>query len=209
MRPMGLRERKKEKTRHAIEDAAFGLFADRGFHATTIAEIADAADIAPRTFFAYFPSKEAVVFGDLDETLASLESRLTGRPAGETTFEALRAFIVEQFAAGNESDDGREALRRRLIDASDALAAHQRHVMGRFERLLAECVAADLGDHPDDLEPRLVAAATVAALMSMRRDDPDEHDKRVDGEGLARLDDALAFLRGGIAALQERRAGTA
>jgi AcrR family transcriptional regulator len=203
---MGLRERKKEKTRRSIEDAAFRLFAERGFQATTIAEIADAADIAPRTFFAYFPSKEAVVFGDLDDVLVALDSRLTGRPAGETTFEALRAFIVEQFAAEGESDDGREALRRRLIDSSDALAAHQRHVMGRFERLLADCVAADLGDRPDDLEPRLVAAATVAALMSMQPDDPDEHDKPVDAEGLARLDDALAFLRGGIAALQERRA---
>jgi AcrR family transcriptional regulator len=205
---MGLRERKKAQTRRSIEDAAFRLFARRGFQATTVAEIADAADIAPRTFFAYFPSKEAVVFGDLDESLASLESRLTGRSAGETTFEALRAFIVEQLAAENENIGRREALRRRLIDSSDALAAHQRHVMGRFERLLAGCVASDLGDRPDDLEPRLVAAATVAALMSMRAEDPDEHDKPVGAEGLARLDDALAFLRGGIAALQERRAAT-
>jgi AcrR family transcriptional regulator len=205
---MGLRERKKEQTRRSIEAAAFGLFAERGFQATTVAEIAEAADIAPRTFFAYFPSKEAVVFGDLEASLASMEPRLTGRPAEETTFEALRAFIVEQLAAENDDDDGREGLRRRLIDSSDALAAHERHIMGRFERLLADCVASDLGDRPDDLEPRLVAAATVAALMSMRPQDPDERDKPVDAEGLARLDDALAFLRGGIAALQRRRAGT-
>jgi AcrR family transcriptional regulator len=203
---MGLRERKKEQTRRAIEDAAFRLFEDRGYAATTVADIAEAADIAPRTFFGYFPSKEAVVFGDFDETFGSLETRLRDRPDSETTFEALRGWIGDLIAAEKDEDD-RDAVRRRLIACTDQLAAYERTIMGRFERLVAESVARDLGDDPDDLQPRLVAAAAVAALMAMGGDkDDDEHKRPVEPEDLRKLDDAFAFLRGGIAALQERRA---
>jgi AcrR family transcriptional regulator len=204
---MGLRERKKEQTRRAIEDAAFRLFEERGYSATTVADIAEAADIAPRTFFAYFPSKEAVVFGDSDEAFEALEARLTDRPDGENTFEGLRAWIGELIER-EEAGDERDYVRRKLISDNEALASHERHIMGRFERLIAGCVAVDLGDAPDDLQPRLVAAAAIAALMAMQPKDPAEHKKAVDAEGLAQLDDAFAFLRGGIAALQERRAAT-
>jgi AcrR family transcriptional regulator len=205
---MGLRERKKEQTRRAIEGAAFRLFQERGYAATTVADIAEAADIAPRTFFAYFPSKEAVVFGDFDETFATLEARLKERPDGETTFEALRAWIGELIDPDGRGDD-RDVVRRKLVCDNEALESHERHIMGRFERLIAESVAVDLGDAPDDLPPRLVAAAAIAALMAMQPHDPAEKKKAVDAAGLAQLDDAFAFLRGGIAALQERRATTA
>jgi AcrR family transcriptional regulator len=205
-RAMGLRERKKEQTRRAIEDAAFRLFEERGYQATTVADIAEAADIAPRTFFAYFPSKEAVVFGDFDETFAALETRLRERPDGETTFEGVRRWIGDLIAREAGEDADRDAVRRKLVCDNEALASHERHVMGRFERLIAQSVAVDLGDSPDDLQPRLVAAAAVAALMAMQPDSSEQHKQAIDAEGLAQLDDAFAFLRGGIAALQERRA---
>jgi AcrR family transcriptional regulator len=201
---MGLRERKKEQTRRSIEDAAFRLFEQRGYSATTVADIAAAADIAPRTFFAYFPSKEAVVFGDFDASFDELAARLRDRDEGETTFEALRAWIGDLIDADRDQD-GREAVRHRLICDNEAVASHQRHIMGRFEQLVADNVAVDLGDAPGDLQPKLVAAAAVAALMAMQPEDKSER-KSVDAEGLAQLDDAFAFLRGGIAALQERRA---
>ena len=204
---MGLRERKKEQTRRAIEDAAFRLFEERGYSATTVADIAEAADIAPRTFFAYFPSKEAVVFGDFEDTFGTLETRLNERPDGENTFEGLRAWIGELIDSDRPVDD-REVVRRRLVCDNESLESHERHIMGRFERLVAVNVARDLGDDPDDLQPRLVAAAAIAALMAMQPDkDHEKHEKHgVDAEGLRQLDDAFAFLRGGIAALQERRA---
>ncbi len=89
----GLRERKKQRTRDQIVEAAFRLFRERGFQATTVAEIAAAADIAPRTFFAYFPSKEAVVFFDFDALFASLKETIEGRPEGETAIDALRRWL--------------------------------------------------------------------------------------------------------------------
>lgn len=87
---MGLRERKKLRTRHAIATAALRLFAERGYEETTISDIAAAADISPRTFFSYFPSKDDVVFAEMDERLADMRSRLADRPAGETPAETFR-----------------------------------------------------------------------------------------------------------------------
>ena len=193
-----LRERKKQRTREQIVDAAFALFLDRGFHATTVADIAAAADIAPRTFFAYFPSKEAVVFHDFDTILASTRAALEGRPEGESTIDALRRWII-----GNLSDDHHdrreEILRNKLREEDPGLAAYEQHLRSGFVDLLAEGVARDLGVAPDSLQPKLVAASVMAALTT------------IDKEGVSKpeatklFDEALLFLRGGVAALQAGR----
>ena len=65
----GLRQRKKESSRRAIEDAAWELFAEQGYEETSINDIAERADVAPRTFFRYFPTKEAVIYPQFDELL--------------------------------------------------------------------------------------------------------------------------------------------
>jgi AcrR family transcriptional regulator len=196
---MGLRERKKEQTKRAIEEAAFRLFAERGFQATTVADIADAADVAPRTFFAYFPSKEDVLFADFDDTFDAVAARLRGRPPGESTFDALRASIADQLP--DLDADEHEALRHRLSCEHQSISAHERYLMARFEALIAESVATDLGDAPTDLRPRMIAAAAIAALMAMRPDDP-RADELTSAEKLQRLDEALEFLRGGVAVLE-------
>lgn len=198
---MGLRERKREQTQLALADAALALFAERGYDATTIADIAERAGVSPRTFFAHHPSKEHVLFCGDDEQLADLGSAITGRPAGQDTLAALRDWIVAQLEGWNlEEVATREGLRRRVIDATPVLHAHERQLMARFEVVLRAAVAVDLGETPDDMRPRLVAATAAAALESTR---PPEGVSYSTDEVLARIDAALAFLRGGLDALSD------
>src|ERR1700753_401952 len=90
---LGLRERKKQQTRDTIAAAALRLFAERGYDETTLAEIAEAADVAPRTIFAYFDSKEDILFSEESGYLGELKRMLDERPAGTTTVDALREFV--------------------------------------------------------------------------------------------------------------------
>src|SRR4051812_34906805 len=113
----GLREIKKQRTREAISDAALKLFAEKGYEHTTIADIAAAADVAPRTFFGYFPSKEAVLFAEAENDAISFQAALENRPEGVTTMEAMRGWIGQQFGEGKFADE-REQERRRCIDKS-------------------------------------------------------------------------------------------
>jgi AcrR family transcriptional regulator len=201
--PAGLRERKKQRTREAIVDAAFKLFAERGFEHTTIADIAAAADIAPRTFFGYFSSKEEVVFWDFQDHYDAIAARLRDRDDGETTMAALRVWIGEQFHR-RELNDERNRLRRRLIAECEPVTAADRHKLGQFEDLLAESVARDLGDRPEDLRPRMVAAAATAALGSFQARVKQGGDPAVEpDEAVAMFNQAMTFLEGGIAALRE------
>jgi AcrR family transcriptional regulator len=203
----GLRERKKQRTREQIVEAAMRLFAERGYHATTIADIAEAADVAPRTFFSYFPSKEAVVFHQVDRDLDSLASALRDRLPGETAFDALRRWIDMMFDQW-EGEEDEALLRKRLCREDEGLANFQGGVMARMHELLLGAVAADLDEPPDALRPRLVAAAAVAALTSLEGSVGENAEQPVDkAEALAVLDDAMLFLRGGLDALSAGRSG--
>src|SRR6201994_3825324 len=91
---LGLRERKKQQTRETIARAALRLFAERGYDETTLAEIAEAADVAPRTIFAYFESKEDILLCEEGNFLAELKRKLDERPAGTTTVDAIREFLA-------------------------------------------------------------------------------------------------------------------
>lgn len=197
---MGLRERKREQTRRALADAALALFAERGYEATTIAEIAERAGVSPRTFFTHHPSKEHVLFCSDDEQLASLSAQIARRPAGQDTLGALRGWIVTLLDGSDLAElADQEHLRRRVIDATPVLVAHERQLLARFELVLRAAVAEDLGESPEELRPRLVAATAAAALESTR---PAEGVVLGADEALARIDTALAFLRGGLEALR-------
>ena len=205
----GLRERKKQRTREAIVEAAFELFAERGFEGTTIADIADKADIAPRTFFSYFPSKDDVVFHDFEEGYAMVTSWLRDREPGTNAIDALRAGVAETMGTPDQGKDElglarmrQKRLRHRLVRENASLAAHSNYLSGKFADLIGEAVAEDLGDRPGDLRPRLVAAAAAAAI-GVIEDVPGEEGE----QSMETIDSLLVFLRGGLAALQEQNRG--
>src|SRR6476659_1783740 len=85
----GLRQRKKESSRRAIEDAAWELFAERGYEETSVNDIAEHADVAPRTFFRYFPTKEAVMYPQFEELLDAVREQFRRRPADEPVLTSL------------------------------------------------------------------------------------------------------------------------
>jgi AcrR family transcriptional regulator len=197
---LGLRERKKQQTRETIAKAALRLFAERGYDETTLADIAEAADVAPRTIFAYFESKEDILLCKERAFLEDLKRRLDERPDGTTTVDALREFF-----GSIEHPDEDAKVRKQVITASPALQMRLRGRHAELEPLLAESIAKDLGAGPDDLRPLLIAASITAAFMSVRdrflaadaSGKPLKHE-----DGMATLEQVLEFLRGGLEALQ-------
>ena len=160
---LGLRERKKQQTRETIARVALPLFAERGYDETTLADIAEAADVSPRTIFAYYESKEDILFCEEGGYLNNLKQRLDERPEGTTTVDALREFF-----ASLEAPDEEARLRKQIVMATPSLAMRMRAQAGEFEPAFAESIAKDLGAGPDDVRPPLIAASMTAAFMSVR-----------------------------------------
>jgi TetR/AcrR family transcriptional regulator, regulator of mycofactocin system len=196
----GHRERKKQQTRERIIEAAYGLFAERGYQATTVADIAAAADIAPRTFFAYFPAKEDVVFYFGDTYCNLMQAAVESRPEGMSAIEALRQWIATVLPEETvESDEAR--LRDQMCIDDPALAAYSRKYLARVEDVLREGIARDLGEPSDALRPKLLAAAAAAALDTISKNNADK------GSSMKMLDETLIFLRAGAEALSPAAGG--
>jgi AcrR family transcriptional regulator len=194
----GLRERKKQKTRDTIIKVALDLFAERGYEQTTIAEIADAAEVSPRTIFAYFPSKEDILFCDLPEAQERLAQALRERPEGATALDALRDFI-----AGSLSPDPNQVLRKRILASDETLRRNERARFAPFEQLMVEAIAEDLHAGPDDIRPQIVAAALTATFSAVHDRDPADPPESFSPEhAMAVIDDVMGFLRGGLEALR-------
>src|SRR2546423_13806693 len=102
----GLRERKKQRTRDALVDAAFEVCRRKGFEATTIDEIAEAVELAPRTFFRYFESKEDVALTLQDKQFEALYAAFAARPAHEPGLTALRHAAVATLRACEHGTGG-------------------------------------------------------------------------------------------------------
>jgi AcrR family transcriptional regulator len=176
------------------------LVAERGYDETTLADIAEAADVAPRTIFAYFESKEDILLCGETTFLENLERRLDERPAGSTTVDVLREFL-----SSVEPPDEESKLRKQILTANPALQMKLRAHHALLEPLLAESIAKDLGSASGDIRPLLVAASMTAAFTSVRDrfmaaesgGEPITHE-----QGMAVLDQVLEFLRGGLEALQ-------
>jgi AcrR family transcriptional regulator len=168
-----LRERKKLATRRALRRAAFDLVTERGFAHVTVEDIATAADVSPRTFFNYFPSKEAALFGTDPERITALRERIARLAPGEPALAALRLVMVDdaRAAAGELTELGGDPagwLRRmKSAHADPQLRAARAAQMAMTERAIAEGIAERLGTDPErDPYPGLLAAITAGVFRA-------------------------------------------
>lgn len=186
----GLRERKKARTREAILREAFRLFRERGYDATTVEQIAEAAEVSPATFFRYFPSKEHLVTLDRFPPLAEA---LAAQPSGHPVTvlrgafrEAFASLTPEQIAAGHE----REVF---AATVPELVAANLRRSPGLIHEVRA-AVAERAGRDADDPAIRNAVGAVfgvVAMVWLQWARDPDL-------DGPAAIDEALAHLEAGL-----------
>jgi AcrR family transcriptional regulator len=161
---LGLRERKKLKTRRAIQEHALRLFRSEGYDATTVERIAEAAEVSPSTFFRYFPTKEDVVFADEFDPLISEAFR--GQPAEIAPVEAMRRALREITGMVLAADRQRILERVTLAMSVPALRARQWENMQQTQRVVARVLAERLGRSPEDFEIRAFSAALLGVWQT-------------------------------------------
>jgi AcrR family transcriptional regulator len=197
---LGLRERKKQRTRETIARAARELFAERGYHETTLPDIAEAADVSTRTIFAYFPSKEDILFSDFPLMKDALAQALAERPEGVDALETVREFILSVQGAKKSDLDKRLG---HCIANDETLHSHLRARIAQLEEVIAPAIAKDLDAPVDDPRTQVVATSLTAAfnLLSERRRGSSPKQKSAD-DIAATIDPLITFLRGGLDALK-------
>jgi len=166
---VGLRERKKEKTRAAILDAALDLFLEQGYESTTVEQIAGAVDISPRTFFRYFTSKDHLVLWFHDHSEAIMLDALARRPHDEPPFASLMSGLRAVLAHLEESapEEMERFLKlRRLFERHPHLVGLSVARGAETERRLAAEIAARRGSDPD--EDRFAHLVVAFAMSAMR-----------------------------------------
>jgi AcrR family transcriptional regulator len=194
---VGLRERKKARTREALQEAAMERFARQGFDGTTVEEIAEACEVSPRTFFRYFPTKEDVLFVDGEARRERLLAVIAERPIDEPAFGALRAAMGTLTA---DYLDDRDALvtRFQIVGASPHLQAYKAEHQHGWEAAVVDVLERRALAQRATVtreELQLVTAVTTAALrvaLDAWVADPSAPDLGV------LLDDAFARLAAGF-----------
>jgi AcrR family transcriptional regulator len=165
----GLRERKKRATRDAIATTARTLFAQRGFDAVTVAEIAVAADVSEKTVFNHFATKEDLVFAGGEERLAALQTAIAQRPAGTSVLAVFRASteaMLDTVAAGAGDD---RLVVPRIVRDSPTLQKRLAVGWDQEATTLVAAVAEATGADADDLVPAVVARTLAWTLITIFR----------------------------------------
>jgi AcrR family transcriptional regulator len=162
----GLRERKKARTRHLIEETALRLFSKHGFESVTVADIARAAEVAEKTVFNYFPTKEDLVFARLEAFETELLDAVRNRRPGEPAVDAFVSFVAhpKRLLAERERDAAASNRLRaglRVITSSPALLAREQLVYARFTDALALQLRRETRAEADDPKPWLAAHAMM------------------------------------------------
>jgi AcrR family transcriptional regulator len=160
----GLRERKKVKTRLAIEDAALALFEEQGYEETTVEEIAARAEISTTTFVRYFPTKAEVVLSDHGEQLPALHDSILERPSSESDLVALWRSVRTDWLGA--VDPERTARKANLVASSDALSGRSFHRGHQWLAVITDALAVRQGREPGDERASLAARVGLEALGS-------------------------------------------
>jgi AcrR family transcriptional regulator len=189
---LGLRERKKARTRAAIQRHALRLFGEQGYDATTVSQIAEAADVSESTYFRYFATKEAVALWDEFDPL--LVAAFLSQPAEARAIPAMRAAARAVF--GRLSIEDHAELRQRigLILSVPELRAASFEQFGPTLGVLGDAVAERAGRRPDDLAVRAVVGAVIGVWMAAVYSAVDDPSADI----LTLMDEAMAHLEAGL-----------
>jgi len=191
-----LRERKKARTRAAIREHALRLFREQGYTATTVDQIAEAADVSPSTFFRYFPTKEDVVLQD-DVDLLALAA-FEAQPPGLSPVAAFRAATRDVFAALDAEGQARLQETAELTLTVPELRARAMDEFARTIGVIAQAAARRAGRDPDDFAVRNMAGAIVGVIMAATMPWSDWAGGSDCADLLERIDAALAHLEAGL-----------
>ncbi|MGW0577622.1 TetR/AcrR family transcriptional regulator [Streptomyces sp. NPDC002920] len=163
--PLGLRERKKIKTREAIRTATYALVREQGYDATTIEQIAERAEVSPSTVFRYFPTKEDIVLTDEYDPL--MVEELRNRPADESVMDSLRHVMRRALSMSSKEDPEVLRLRTHLQVQVPAVRSRMFESMSETGRLLRGALAERSGLDPDGLVIRVYAMSLIGGLMEV------------------------------------------
>jgi AcrR family transcriptional regulator len=188
----GLRERKKAKTRVAIREAAMGLFDRQGFAATTVEQIAEAAEVSPSTFFRYFPTKEDVVLiDDYDPMIADAIRR---QPAAMHPVDALVEAMRSVFGSLTAEEWESERRRQKLFREVPELRARVLQQTVAVIELLGDVIAERAGLPAGNLSARVIAGAVVGVVLAVSPAGVNAFQMN----DMARIEQALTLLRDGL-----------
>ncbi|MFI9174207.1 TetR/AcrR family transcriptional regulator [Streptomyces lincolnensis] len=190
---LGLRERKKIKTRTAIRDATYALVREQGYDATTVEQIAERAEVSPSTVFRYFPTKEDIVLTDEYDPLLLQELRT--RPADEPWMDSLRYVMRKAIDLALSEEAEATRLRAHLMVQVPAVRSRMLESMSATGRMLSEAVAERTGLDRESLEVRVYTMGLIGGLSETSLHWA-ENDFRDDLRDL--LDRALTVLEHGL-----------
>ncbi|MDX1888251.1 mycofactocin system transcriptional regulator [Mycolicibacterium sp. 050158] len=191
--------RRRSTTQDHITSVALDLFAERGFDDVSVDDVARAAGIARRTLFRYYPSKNAIPWGDFDAHLDLMRDLLLAEPIGAPISVALRSALLA-FNSFDEAETAHHRQRMRVILETAALQAHSMTMYAGWRAVVANFVANRLGLEPADLIPQTTAWTMLGVALSA-------YENWLADESVSlqtALGEAFDTVSAGIAALDER-----